>query len=531
VSDDALARVDARRAAGDDAGALALAEAAVAAGSTRLALHFRLASLLLRAGRYREADAATTRAARLAPAAPAELVELGKRLAYFNRGEVLRDVAAARLRAPLWHAGAEADFAALLSMLGEQDLAFALVERAARQGVDPAMLYNRSQLHLYAGRLDAAEADLRHALRLAPGMAKARWALSKLPGPRADPAAVAPLATLADAVAPSTPEAPYLLYALFNHLDALDRVDEAWSALSRACAAKRRQLDYAPARSAELFAALGAIAPPPARPAAALPTSALPASASAPADGAPTPVFIVGMHRSGTTLLERMLGNHPEVREGGELYDFPAALRLALGRHFAGPTDAEVARRAGELDFPAIGREYLQRVGWRADGRRFLVDKLPSNFLNAAFILRALPGARVLHMRRGAMDTCFSNLKELFSNACPYSYDQVELADWYAGYRGLMAGWAAQAPGAVLDVDYEALARDPRGEGERVLAFCGLPWDAACLDVGGSARSVNTASSAQVREPIHTRGIGAWRRYEAWLQPLAARLAGERPAV
>jgi tetratricopeptide (TPR) repeat protein len=520
MSPDALARVDARRAAGDDAGALALAEAAVAAGSTQLALHFRLASLLLRAGRYRDADAATVRAAKLAPATPAELVELGKRLAYFNRGEVLRGVAAGRLKAPSWHAGAEADLAALLSMLGEQDIAFALIERAARRGVDPAILYNRSQLHLYAGRMDAAEADLRQALRLAPDMAKARWALSKLPGPRADPAAVAPLAQLAGAVAPTAPDAPYLLYALFNHLDALDRVDEAWSALARACAAKRRQLDYDPARSADLFAALGAVAPPPAT------TAPDRAPGTAPGEGdAPTPVFIVGMHRSGTTLLERMLGNHPDVREGGELYDFPAALRLALGRHFPGPTDAEVARRADQLDFAAVGREYLQRVGWRADGRGFLVDKLPSNFLNAAFIARALPGARLLHMRRGAMDTCFSNLKELFSNACPYSYDQVELADWYRGYRGLMAGWQAAAPGAVLEVEYEALARDPRGEGERVLAFCGLAWDAACLDVAGSARSVNTASSAQVREPIHTRGIGAWKRYEAWLGPLAARLA------
>jgi hypothetical protein len=219
------------------------------------------------------------------------------------------------------------------------------------------------------------------------------------------------------------------------------------------------------------------------------------------------------------------------VAEGGELYDLPATLRLALDRHFPGPTDAEVGRRADALDYGEIGRQYLQRVGWRAGGRDFLVDKLPSNFLNVGVLRRALPGARVVHMRRGAMDTCFSNLKELFSNACPYSYDQGELAAWYRGYRGLMDHWQAVAPGYVLDVDYEALARDPAGEGARVLAFCGLVWDPACLDVGGNARSVNTASSAQVREPIHTRGIAAWRRYERQLAPLQASLDAVAPAA
>jgi len=522
MAGDPLARIDQARRSGDDAGALAIAEAAVMGGSRQLALHFRLASLLLRAGRYRDADSATLRAATLEPAAPADLVELGKRLAYFNRAGAMRELAARRLRAPLLHAGAEADFAALLSMLGEQSLAYSLIERAARRGVDPSMLYNRSQLHLYAGRMDAAEAGLRHALRLQPDMAKAHWALSKLPGPRMDPAEVAPLERLAAAVPPGHADAPYLLYALFNRLDALDRIEPAWDALARACAAKRGQLAYDPAKSDALFEALRRIGPTAA--------GSSGAASHAPSKlGGPTPIFIVGMHRSGTTLLERMLGNHPRVAEAGELYDLPATLRLSLDRHFPGPSDAEVARRmnpldADALDFDAIGRQYLQRVGWRAEGREFLVDKLPSNFLNIGVLRRALPQARVLHMRRGAMDTCFSNLKELFSNACPYSYDQDELAGWYRGYRGLMAHWHAVAPGYVLDVDYETLARDPAGEGARVLAFCGLDWDPACLDVGGNARSVNTASSAQVREPIHTRGIAAWRRYERHLGPLQAQL-------
>ncbi len=512
MSAEALARIDRMRTAGDEAGALALAEAAVRDGSKRMALHFRLASLLLRAGRYRDADAATRRAARLAPAEPAELVELGKRLSYFNRADDMREVAQARLRAPPWSAGAEADFGALLSMLGEQEMALALIERAARTGLDPALLYNRSQLHLYGGRMDAAEADLRHCLRLAPSMARAHWALSKLPGPRLDLATLAVLERVAGAAVDDSDSA-FLQFALFNHLDALDRTEPAWQALSRGCAAKRRQLRYEPRESAALFEALEQVGPWTA------------GVVGAEQEGL-TPIMVVGMHRSGTTLVERMLGNHPAVSEGGELYDFPAGLRLALNRHFKGPSDAGAAQHAEAIDFPALGRDYLQRVRWRAAGRAFLVDKLPSNFLNIGFLQRALPGARIIHMRRDAMDTCFSNLKELFSAACPYSYDQGELADFYRGYRRLMAHWHDGAPGGVLDVDYQALARDPEGGARRILDFCGLAFDPACLDLGGNSRPVNTASSAQVREPIHTRSIAAWRRYERWLGPLQQRLAG-----
>jgi hypothetical protein len=220
-----------------------------------------------------------------------------------------------------------------------------------------------------------------------------------------------------------------------------------------------------------------------------------------------------------------MLGNHSQVSEGGELYDFSAQLRLAAGRHFSGPLDAATVAAAPGFDWPQMGRGYLEQVRWRAGGRAMLVDKLPSNFLNAGFIHRALPQARIVHMQRQAMDTCFSNFKELFSNACAYSYDLDELADYYAGYHGLMAHWRQALPGAVLDVRYEDLARDPETQGRRILAFCGLDWEPACLDTSGNTRAVNTASSAQVREPLHQRGIGAWRRYEAHLGALQARLA------
>ena len=506
----------------------------VVVSATTLAAGLADIAARLKAGDYRAARQSAIDAATLPAVTPMELVELARRLVQFNLSGELRELGGRLLAAPLGNAAAEADVAALMSMQGEQERAGRLLDRAmAVIGPHPAHLYNRSQIRLYAGRLEEAERDLREALAREPHMSRAHWALSKLPaGPRSAADAEA-AARLLDRVAPGSQDEAYLGHALFNQYDRAGDRERAWPALLRGARAKRALLDYRPEASERLFAALQA----------AFPAGAADGAANAAEDGAgdaPTPVFIVGMHRSGTTLLERMLGNHSRVTEGGELYDFPAQLRLALGRHFNGPTAVEVAERAAALDYADIGAGYLRQVAWRAQGRPVLVDKLPSNFLNVGFILRALPRARIVHMQRAPMDTCFSNFKELFgASACAYSYDFAELAGWYAGYRRLMAHWREAFPGAVLDVPYEALARDPEGQGRRVLAFCGLDWEDACLDAAGNARPVNTASSAQVREPIHQRGIGAWRKYEAGLQPLCDQLlargvadaAGDVPAA
>ena len=473
-------------------------------------------SASLKSGAYREAQALTVAAAGLRASAPGELVELARRLLYFNQSGLLRRMATRLLERPVSNAAAEADVAAMLSMMGDQDLATRLLDRAmVILGPHPAHLYNRSQMHLYSGRLQQAQADLRLCLAMEPGMAKAHWALSKLPAGAQSQADIQAARITLSRSGGATQDAAFLQFALFNQFDRAGELALAWDALMQGCRAKRALLRYQSAESAQLFDALHKTFP------LALPSP--PGDANA---NGPIPIFIVGMHRSGTTLLERMLGNHSQVSEGGELYDLPGQLRLAVGRHFNGPLDVAAVEQAGKLDWTAIGRGYLDQVAWRAGNAAFLIDKLPSNFLNIGCIRQALPQARIIHMQRGAMDTCFSNLKELFSNACAYSYDSDELADYYAGYRGLMQHWRATAPGAVLDVGYEALARDPQAECRRILEFCGLPWEDACLDLGGNQRAVNTASSAQVREPLHQRGIGAWRRYEPQLQGLQARLAG-----
>lgn len=321
--------------------------------------------------------------------------------------------------------------------------------------------------------------------------------------------------SLAARAAPGSHDEVFLRFALFNRLDQAGRYDDAWAELACGGRAKRRLVAFDPVASGRFFDALMGV-----------PAAQPPIELAEHDVAASSPIFIVGMHRSGTTLLERILGSHTQVSAGGELYDLPAQLRWAIGRHFTGPSDIAVVERLREIDFREVGRGYLEQVQWRAAGKPWLIDKLPSNFLNIGFIHRSLPQARVIHMRRNAMDTCFSNLKELFSNACAYSYDQLELADYFAGYHRLMSHWRQVAPEFILDVSYEELARDPHRQAERILAFCGLDWEPGCIETRENARAVNTASSAQVREPLHQRGIGAWRRYEPQLQALQSRLAG-----
>ena len=199
-------------------------------------------------------------------------------------------------------------------------------------------------------------------------------------------------------------------------------------------------------------------------------------------------------------------------------------MREATDHHCRGVIDRELVRRSAGLDFAAIGRGYLDGVAWRSEGRRFVVDKLPSNFLNLGFILTALPQARVLHMVRDPMETCFSNLRELFSDANPYSYDQLELAEYYGQYRRLMAHWHARFPGRIHDVRYEDLVGDSEATMRAVAGYCGLEFEPGMLQPGEGGSAVATASAVQVRGGIRRRQVPKWQPYASQLAPMAERL-------
>jgi tetratricopeptide (TPR) repeat protein len=237
------------------------------------------------------------------------------------------------------------------------------------------------------------------------------------------------------------------------------------------------------------------------------------------------PIFIVGMPRTGTTLVERILTSHSEVAAVGELTDFPLLMTAMVRERLAiAPPDESEIDASLRLDFRELGRRYIESARQLAGGARYFVDKLPYNFLYCGYIAAALPHAKIVHLRRDPLDTCYAVYKTLFFNAYSYSYDLQELADYYVGYRTHMDHWHRVVPGRILDVTYEEFVRDPESQARRVLDWCGLPWQASVLDFHATQRPSMTASAMQVRKPIYTHSVGAWRRSSSALTQVRERL-------
>ncbi len=510
-----LARAEAQAARGELPQAIASYEAALRLRPDDPHVLVQLSYLHSLSGHYRFGRGYAQRAAACDPIPPQVLAELLPRLRTFNAVPELLECArrlgpVSRVPIPTLIA-----VAAQLSYLNLPDRAIEFLDEARRGDPDyPVTLLARAQVLVYLGRFAEAREDIERALRRAPEIAHAYWLRSLLAGQSPAPGHVAAIRAQLARPGRTAPDVAMLGFALHAELDALGDHAGAWDALALGCRAKRSALRYASADSIALVDALCAS-----------PTENAPPRAAADAGAGRVPVFIVGMHRSGTTLLEQLLDGHPDVRGLGELYDFTGAMRDATDHHCRGVIDATIVERARGADFAAVGRGYLEGVAWRLGGERFFTDKLPSNFLNLGFICRALPQARILHMVRDPVETCFSNLRELFSDANPYSYDQLELAGYHRQYRRLMAHWHRAWPGRILDVDYARLTREPEAVMREVAAFCGLSFDPAMLAHRSRARGVATASAVQVRGEMVARERPKWAPYRAWLQPLIGALA------
>jgi tetratricopeptide (TPR) repeat protein len=504
-------RAERHLAEGNVAAARAGLEALLVRQPGHVMARLRLSTLDTAQGRYRDSLQQLLAIAGLGPEDPQLLAMLAGLLNRLGESRVaLRCVADSALTRTADKSLLE-EMAQLALQMADTGRAMQLLDAADQLGgPTPAALYTRATAQLFAGDLDQADATLAACLRLAPTHAQAHWALARL---RRQTEADNHCARLRGLLAnnPDPGSAVYLGFALFKELDDLGRHDEAWDALELACARKRQALAYRPRDEQLAFASLQGFRRRSDQP------------APAPVPGQARPVFIVGMPRTGTTLLEQVLGSHPAVHNAGELDDFPLQLRWCTNRFSKSYLDPAVFDAARRLDFAQLGRRYLQHASWRAAGKAVFTDKLPLNFLHVGFIAEALPQARILHMVRNPMDTCFSNLKELFADAYPYSYDLEELGEHYGRYRRLMTHWHEQYPGRILDVSYESLVSDTETQRAAILAFCDLP---AGHDQDGTAATpvVTTASSVQVREPIHRRGIDAWRSYARHLEPLQSRL-------
>lgn len=398
------------------------------------------------------------------------------------------------------------------SLLNEQVRALKYLDEAYRGDPDfPPTLLSRAQVLMYLGCRADSRKDLERCLRRAPEIAQAHWLRSRLSAQTLGSNHIPELRDRLAKASGRPVETTFLEFALHKELDDLGDIQGAWQALQRACRVKREALHYDGADSRRLIEALIRWQADGAQTSVRSPTQV--------ARGK-VPIFIVGMHRSGTTLLEQLLDASPQVRGLGELYDFTCAMRYVANHFCKGVIDAAIVHRSQVLDYLDVGQRYVEGVERRVGDEPFFTDKLPSNFLNIGFICRALPQAKVLHMVRDPMETCFSNLRELFSDANPYSYDQHELADYYIQYRQLMMHWHKVFPERILDVDYAKLTGDPETVMREVALFCGLEYVDGMRSTASSSRAIATASAVQVRGEVARRETPKWTPYRQYLQPL-----------
>jgi tetratricopeptide (TPR) repeat protein len=394
--------------------------------------------------------------------------------------------------------------------LGLDAEALQLMDRARGCGFDnPDFRYYRALQLQFNGRLAEAEAEMESCLRLGPTFGRASLSLARIRRQNAESNHVDFIRDRLARVEPGSEDHAAFEFALHKELDDLGEYDDAWAALERGNAVMAARLPYDNAGEERLFDAIARRF-----------DAAFAAGPAIRQQGA-MPVFVVGMPRSGTTLLERILGNHSQVASAGELNDLPRQLRWTADRHGFRLLDEALLDAMPGLDFPLLGRRYLGQSQWRARGRRYYVDKLPPNFMLVGCIRRALPQAKVVHISRDPMDICFSNYRALFGDAYAYSYDIGRLAHHHRLYRRLMRHWQETLPGFVLELPYSDLVLDTEASCRRLLGFCDLPFEPGCLDHTRNSASVATLSSAQVRQPIHARSLGEWRRYARQLQPLA----------
>ncbi|MGH8289563.1 MAG: tetratricopeptide repeat-containing sulfotransferase family protein [Steroidobacteraceae bacterium] len=244
------------------------------------------------------------------------------------------------------------------------------------------------------------------------------------------------------------------------------------------------------------------------------------------------PIFVVGLPRAGSTLIEQILASHSRVEGTMELSDIPRLAQSLQGRE----SGADRPRYPGVLaelkgeDFRCFGERYLADTRLYRSGKPRFIDKMPNNFRHIGLMHLILPNAKIIDVRRGAMACCFSNFKQLFASGQQFTYSFEDIARYYRTYVELVAHWDRVLPGKMLRVQHEELVADFEPQVRRILGFCGLAFEPACLEFHKTARRVHTASSEQVRRPINTEGLEQWRNFEPWLGPLAqalGELAGE----
>jgi tetratricopeptide (TPR) repeat protein len=406
--------------------------------------------------------------------------------------------------------------ATLATELGECEQALGEYRRLLAETPDHAELH-LSMAHTLKtlGRQQDAIESYRRAAAFRPGYGDAYWSLANLKTYRFSDGELAAMRTAEAAPRADLKDRFHLCFALGKALEDRGEYAQSFSYYERGNALKKAECRYRPefierntrlqieACTAELFAARTGWG-----------------------DPSDAPIFIVGLPRAGSTLIEQILASHSRVEGTMELSDIPRLAQSLQGRESAGerPRYPAVLAELPAEDFRRFGARYLADTRLYRAGKPRFIDKMPNNFRHVGLMHLILPNAKIIDARRSAMACCFSNFKQLFASGQQFTYSLEDIARYYRTYVELMAHWDRVLPGRVLRVRHEELVADFEPQVRRILDFCGLDFEPGCLEFHKTSRRVHTASSEQVRRPINTEGLDQWRRFEPWLGPLAAAL-------
>ncbi len=404
-----------------------------------------------------------------------------------------------------------------LATLGRPDEALASYDKAIAVNPDLAEAHEGRGLALLdIGRLEEASAAIERAIERAPGAPRLYYNLGQTRRfSRGDPH-IAALERLArDMRSLGEDQRIDLSFAIGNALADIGDAERSFRFLLDGNRLRRRQLVYDEAAALALLE----------RTRTAFTAERMRAGAGLGASSS-VPIFVLGMPRSGTTLIEQILASHPEVFGAGEIDDFDDAIKSLGGDGAQALYSPEIACRLSGVQLRELAASYLGRIEAVAPMAARIVNKMPKNFRHAGLIHLALPNARIIHARRDPVDTCVSCFSKMFADNLPYTFDLEELGRYHRACEALMVHWrTVLAPNVMLDVQYEELVADLEGLARRIVAHCGLEWDPRCLAFHQTERPVRTASATQVRRPVYTSSVGRWRAYAPFLAPLLAALA------
>ncbi|NCF16419.1 MAG: tetratricopeptide repeat protein [Gammaproteobacteria bacterium] len=473
-----------------------------------------LASIAIKDERFVIAEGLLKRLVRLAPNHYLAHNELGR--FFGDRGRIPEAIEELRLAVELGPdvANNQRVLGDLLSTVGNNGEALAAYDEALRlEPANATVIAARGHTLRILGRSAEAIEAYEQCTTQNPEIGDAWWNLATMRGYTFSEDQLTAMRQQLDEEGGNDDTRIHAAFALARAAEQQNNYDEAWTWYDRGNSLKRAQVQYDPVTTEMTHNAMIQACDP----------ELLERSKGADFSE-PGPIFILGLPRSGSTLVEQILASHSMVEGAGEL---PYIVMLSSnlgGQDTSGYPEVLADMTAEQLH--AVGESYLYHTRSHREGTLpFFTDKMPTNFAHVGLIHMALPHARIINARRHPLDTCIANYRQLYAQGKNMAYDLYELAEYYLEYDRVMAHWDSVLPGRVLRVFYEDVVADLEGQTRRLLDYCGLPWEDACLDFHRNERPVNTASSEQVRQPIYADSVGYWKHYESQLAEIQEILA------